>query len=88
MKKFTFLLFIFLCSNSYSQIPTDSLVAYYPLNVNANDSSGNGYNGTLGGQTPEPGMCSGAYKFLNDFIDCGDPLNDAFDLVNDATISL
>ena len=27
-------------------VPTDGLVAYYPLNGNANDESGNGYHGT------------------------------------------
>ena len=30
----------------YSQIPTNGLVAYYPFNGNAKDSSGNGNNGT------------------------------------------
>ena len=30
-----------------SYIPTDGLVAYYPFNGNANDESGNGFNGTV-----------------------------------------
>lgn len=30
-----------------AQIPTNGLVAYYPFNGNANDSSGNGKNGTV-----------------------------------------
>jgi hypothetical protein len=34
-----------------NQIPTDSLVAYYPFNGNANDESGNGNNGTMNGAT-------------------------------------
>ena len=29
----------------------DGLVAYYPFNGNANDESGNGYNGTVYGAT-------------------------------------
>ena len=29
-----------------AEIPTDGLVAYYPLNGNANDESGNGYHAT------------------------------------------
>ena len=29
------------------EIPTDSLVPYYPLNGNANDESGNGFNATV-----------------------------------------
>jgi hypothetical protein len=38
--------------NNYTQtvqIPTDSLVAYYPIDGNANDESGNGLNGTVYG---------------------------------------
>jgi hypothetical protein len=34
---------------SYGQIPTDSLVAYYPFNGNANDESGNGHDGLAEG---------------------------------------
>ena len=30
-------------------MPTEGLVAYYPFNGNANDESGNGHDGTLGG---------------------------------------
>ena len=30
-----------------SYVPTDGLVAYYPFNGNANDESGNGFNGTV-----------------------------------------
>ena len=35
-----------------AQIPTNGLVAWYPLNGNANDSSGNGNNGTVSGAIP------------------------------------
>ncbi len=48
MKRFfTILLFtISILSFIQAQVPTDSLVAYYPFNGNANDESGNGNNGT------------------------------------------
>ncbi len=51
--------FIFLsCNNSSNpvqtsisaSIPTAGLLAYFPLNGNANDSSGNGHNGTINGE--------------------------------------
>jgi hypothetical protein len=49
MKKTLFILFVIGCiANSNAQVPsyvpTDGLVAYYPLNGNANDETGNGYN--------------------------------------------
>ena len=49
MKKILFILFVIGCiANSNAQVPSyvpaDGLVAYYPLNGNANDESGNGYN--------------------------------------------
>jgi hypothetical protein len=59
--------------NSLAQIPTDSLVAYYPFNGNANDSSGNGFNGILNGQTSVAGICAGAFSFSGNYINCGDP---------------
>ena len=34
-----------------AQIPTNGLVAWYPFTGNANDSSGNGYNGVVNGAT-------------------------------------
>ena len=30
----------------FAQVPTDGLVAYYPLNGNFNDIAGSGYNGS------------------------------------------
>jgi hypothetical protein len=74
--------------NGFTQIPTDSLVAYYPFNGNANDTSGHGFNGSLNGQISVTGQCAKAYKFSGNFIDCGDPVGNELDLVNDATISL
>jgi iron-sulfur cluster repair protein YtfE (RIC family) len=34
-----------------STVPTNGLVAWYPFNGNANDESGNGFNGTVNGAT-------------------------------------
>ena len=50
----------------WSQIPTDSLVAHYPFNGNANDESGNGNDGTVNGATLAAdrfGNASRAYSF-------------------------
>ncbi|WP_337040271.1 LamG domain-containing protein [Emticicia sp. 17c] len=54
MKNFTKILSvltgIIINSNiSFSQAPTNGLVAYYPFSGNANDASGNGRNGTIAG---------------------------------------
>lgn len=48
-----------------------SLIAYYPFEGNANDASGNGYNGTVSGATQTSSGHSGsAYNFdaTNDYI--------------------
>jgi hypothetical protein len=74
--------------NGFTQIPTDSLVAYYPFNGNAKDTSGNGFDGTLNGQTSVSGACEMAYYFNSNNINCGDPAGNEFDLVNDASVSL
>lgn len=42
-------LFFILTVSSFAQVPTAGLVAYWPFNGNANDESGNGYNGTVNG---------------------------------------
>ena len=49
-------------------IPTESLIAYYPFNGNANDESGHGNHGTLQGDTPQLttdrfGNANSAYMF-------------------------
>jgi hypothetical protein len=51
----------------------DGLVAYYPLNTNATDASGNGNNATpQGGVSFVPGLMGGAAHFgdINDYIEC------------------
>lgn len=59
---------------NYSSIPTDSLVAYYPFNGNANDESGNGHDGMVNGATlttDKDGNSNSAYDFngSSDYID-------------------
>ncbi len=51
---FTFLSLLLLIglSDSYSQIPTNGLIAWYPFNGNANDSSGHNNNGVITGAIP------------------------------------
>lgn len=56
------------------QIPTNGLVAYYPFNGNANDTSGNGSNGTVTAATLTSdrfGDSNTAYSFdgVNSYID-------------------
>lgn len=58
---------------SANEIPTDSLIAYYPFNGNANDESGNGNNGTVNGaslSTDRFGNVSSAFNFngTSDYI--------------------
>lgn len=50
----------------YSPPPTNGLIVYYPFSGNANDASGNGYNGTVTGATLIPnrfGSLNSAYHF-------------------------
>jgi len=51
----------------------DGLVAYYPLDGNAYDASGNGYHGTVNGASPTAdrfGIAARAYAFdgSNDYV--------------------
>lgn len=51
-----------------SYVPTNGLVAYYPFSGNANDLSGNGYNGTVNGAiltTDRFGITNSAYQFTS-----------------------
>ena len=58
---------------------SDSLVAHYPFNGNANDESGNGYHGNVIGAiltTDRFGSAESAYHFDgNDYINIGDNLD-------------
>jgi len=66
----------------------NGLVAYYPLNGNANDESGNGNNGTVHGPvltTDRFGKANSAYEFDgNGYIEAYD--NDSIDITNSLTI--
>ncbi len=73
-----------------AQIPTDSLVAYFPFNGNANDESGNGNNGTVYGATLTTdrfGNENSTYYFSgNDFIEVPDDAT--LDISGSLTLSL
>jgi hypothetical protein len=67
MKKYLALFALLILVKSLcAQFPTQGLVAYYPLNGNANDYSGFGNNGTIYGASPasdRAGIANGAYNF-------------------------
>ena len=67
MKKHSYILVtVLLYASSFAQIPTSGLIAYYPFNSTANDSSGNGINGTIVGATTTSdrfGNRNAAYSF-------------------------
>ena len=74
MRALFLLIILFIAFSSFSQIPTNGLFAYYPFTGNANDQSGNGYNGTLNGPMltiDRFNQINSAYFFdgVNDFID-------------------
>ena len=74
-----------------AQIPTNGLVAWYPFNGNANDSSGNGHNGTpyngAALTTDRFGNPNNAYAFdgYDDEIEV--PNSDLLNILGDITIS-
>ena len=70
-------------SQNNSTFPTQGLELYYPFNGNANDSSGNGNNGTVAGATLTAdrfGVANSAYSFdgSTSTIRCGDILDSVF----------
>ena len=82
MKLHQFILAIFACHlfafTSFSQgFLTNGLAAYYPLNGSANDSSGNGDNGTLaGGASYGPGINGqGLFERSGSGVNLGNPTN-------------
>jgi len=67
-KNLLFVLLAFVSLNAISQIPTNGLIGYWPLNGNANDSTGNGYNGVVTGAVTSSdrfGDPAGAYLFTD-----------------------
>jgi hypothetical protein len=75
----------------YEKPPTNNLICYYPFNGNADDSTINGYNGTVYGPvltTDRKSQNNSAYCFdgINDYINIPfDPLGSNY---NNNTISL
>ena len=76
MKKITFFTALFIAFSSFAQVPnyvsTNGLVGWWPFNGNANDESGNGNNGTVGGATlttDRNGNSNQAYNFNSNYIE-------------------
>ena len=66
MRKIILFASLVLSINSFSQIPTNGLVGYWPFKGNANDESGNGHDGTVNGPTLTTdrfGNANSAYYF-------------------------
>jgi hypothetical protein len=73
MKKILFFVIMVVAITVEAQVNiANGLLAYYPYNGNANDASGNGYNGTVGTgvtlSTDRFGIQNRAYDFQNDVI--------------------
>jgi hypothetical protein len=67
------LIILSICPSVFSQVPTDSLIGYWPFNANAKDESGFDNNGTVFGAalaSDRFGNPNSAYKFdgVNDYI--------------------
>lgn len=60
-----FALWMFIVNISIAQIPTAGLVGYWPFNGNANDMSGNGNHGTLGGANGGPVLTTDRFGNAN-----------------------
>jgi len=89
MKKIVLSISLFIAAAN-AQIPTTGLVAWYPFNGNANDSSGNGNNGTVHGATPTTdrfGNPGKAYSFNGTNAYIGVPNSSSLSIVGDITIS-
>lgn len=89
---FSGIIFCHFEANSQSFGLDDSLVAHYPFNGNALDVSGNNHHGTVHGALityDRFNRPDSAYFFdgIDDYIDCGDPPDNSFDLINEFTIA-
>ena len=88
MKKLILLASLAFSINAIAQIPTNGLIGYWPFSGNANDMSGNVYNGTVNGATLTTdrfGNTNSAYSFdgISNYISTAD-----IDLQDTATISV
>ena len=66
MKKLLLISALALSFNAFAQIPTNGLIGYWPFTGNANDVSGNGWNGIVHGATLTTdrfGNANSAYSF-------------------------
>ena len=82
---------LFITSSMTAQVITNGLVGYWPLDGDANDTSGNGIHGTVYGAIPtsdQAGNFESAYSFdgANDYIQI--PANALLNQSNDFTISV
>lgn len=80
-----FTLFVFFTYSASTNTLLDGLRAYYPLDGDANDLSGNGNHGTISGATlttDRSGNPNSAYQFdgINDFINIGNGVKPPFPL--------
>ncbi len=67
MKKVLLALLLLSASQSYAQVPTTNLEAYFPFSGNANDESVNTNNGAVTGATlvtDRHGILNSAYSFF------------------------
>ena len=91
MRRVTLALLSLLLVSATTLAQPANLLAYYPFTGDATDWSGNGHDGTvycaeLVGDRHGNTEC--AYWFQNGTrIECGDPPDNSFDLVEDATLS-
>lgn len=80
MKKINVLLTLYLLFSAAAVVHADQLVAYWPLNGDPNDASGNNNNGTLIGGSWDAGIKGQALKLTgaNQYIEINPPNPDAF----------
>jgi len=88
MKKIILLASLAFSINAFAQVPTNGLIGYWPFSGNANDISGNAYNGTVNGATLTTdrfGNANSAFSFngTSNYISTAD-----IDLQDTATISV
>ena len=70
-------------------IPTEGLIAYYPFNGNANDESGNGNHGVLGGANGGPALTTDRFGNENSCYEFGGYYNPNWiDVPNSASLQL
>ena len=75
--------------NENLNIPTEGLIAYYPFNGNANDESGNGNHGVLGGANGGPALTTDRFGNENSCYEFGGYYNSNWiDVPNSSSLQL